>query len=72
MHRQGKTELFDDCPICKEHSEECRRINVRDGVWFTCCPKCFTGIRTFMQKVPGSSRHPAEGKSRRRWPEHRK
>ena len=68
MHRQGRTDEFDACPICMEHGEKYQRIDVCDGVWFTCCPECFTGIRTFMQKTPAASRHPALGKGRGRWP----
>ena len=69
MHRQGETELFDACPICKERADEYRRVDVRDGVWFTCCPECFSGMRNFfMQTVPGKSRHPALGKGRGQWP----
>ena len=66
MHRQGETEYFDGCPICKESAmlHERKRINVREGVWFELCPKCYSGIRNFMVKPLGSSRHPALSKKR--------
>ena len=67
MHRQGVTEEFDSCPICKDRVKECRQVDVREGVWFTCCPACFTGMRLFFQQTPASSRHPALGGGRGRW-----
>jgi len=63
MHRQGETELFEDCPICKGRVQnpKKKRIDVRPGVWFECCPACYNGIRTFMdnRKHRGPDRHPA-------------
>lgn len=47
VHRQGETEHFDACPICKEKSDKRKRVDVRDGVWFTCCPACHSGMRAF-------------------------
>ncbi|MBU8871346.1 MAG: hypothetical protein KOO60_10830 [Gemmatimonadales bacterium] len=63
MHRQGETDTFEACPICKERSSKKRRIDVRAGVWFECCPRCFSGIRTAMGhlKHRGRDKHPALG-----------
>ena len=66
MHRQGKTDLFDTCPICEGASDKKRRIDVRDGVWFECCPACFNGIRTAMQGRTPTHRHPALDQKRQR------
>ena len=59
MRKEEDTELFDVCPICKEKADKYRRIDVRDGVWFTCCPDCYTGIRMCMQRTRSNSKHPA-------------
>lgn len=67
MHRQGETEHFDVCPICKGPAAEYKRVDVREGVWFTCCPACHGGMRAFFTlKASGRSPHPALGRRRRR------